>query len=170
MAYTKKKAWNFGPSYAGNLANAGYALDGATAWSAAAEVLDPVGAATGGVKATVTFPDAYAGLLIWCPDTTAVPKRYAFVEVNPGDDENTDIKVSTAGGGDPAIVAAAVWDLVAVNTTSYGAIIVAAGAILAGKVAESADHSSATISDINDPDTVRITAALTSTSRDVTIH
>jgi antitoxin component HigA of HigAB toxin-antitoxin module len=95
MAYTKYRICNFGSAYAGALANAGFALAGDVAWSAVTELLSPLGVATGCVQATITFPDAYAGALIWTPDRTATPVRYAIEEINPGNDENTDTKVSS---------------------------------------------------------------------------
>lgn len=119
MSYQRLKAYNFGIAYAGALANAGYSLAGDTAWSPAAEVLDPTGDPTGGVQATVTFPDGYAGVLLWCPDTTATPKRYAFVEVNPGDDERTDGKISA--------VPAAVWSNGTRTLTAFGFQVTVSG-------------------------------------------
>lgn len=95
MSYTRCVACPFGAAYAGALTHAGYALDGDTAWTPATEKLDPVGDPTGGVAPLVTFPDGYAGSLIFCPDTTATPKRYSFVAVNPGDDERTDAAVGS---------------------------------------------------------------------------
>lgn len=102
MSYQRAKAYNFGPAYVGQLSHAGYALEGDTAWSPAVEVLDPDSNPTGGVRATVDFPDDYQGLLLWCPDTTATPRRFAFVEINDGridlEQPLRDVRTATVGG------------------------------------------------------------------------
>jgi antitoxin component HigA of HigAB toxin-antitoxin module len=120
MAYTRYRVCNFGLAYAGALANAGFALAGAVAWSAVSEIV-VLGVNTGAVGATISFPDGYAGPLVWTPDRTATPVKYAIEEVNPGADEFTDVKVSTSVGT-PAPTAAQIRQEMDVNSLKLAMI------------------------------------------------
>lgn len=76
----------------------------------------------------------------------------------------------SGSGSSPTTIAAAVWSAIAVNTTTYGKIAVATGAVLAGKLTENAGHTTSSFADINDPATPRVTSVNTSTTRTVTVN
>lgn len=97
MAYSRYRSVNLGRR-GRTLERVGYALAGATAWGAAAQVLDPGGNPTGVWGATITFPTGYAGPLLWTSDTASPGASYAEQDINPGEDERTDVAGSSLAG------------------------------------------------------------------------
>lgn len=73
-------------------------------------------------------------------------------------------KINAAGGASDPMAA------VAVNTTTYGQILVGLAAVMLGDVTENAPaHNMTTFSDVNDPNTTRVVSTNSPTGRTVTI-
>jgi hypothetical protein len=85
--------------------------------------------------------------------------------------DNLDAAVSTVstGGLSAADIADAIYDSVAVNTTTFREVLRAMSAASCGNLTESADHAASSFADINDPSTPRVTSVNTATTRTVTI-
>jgi hypothetical protein len=85
--------------------------------------------------------------------------------------DNLDVAVSTISTGDLSAsdIVNAIYDSVAVNTTTFREVLRAMSAATCGDLTESADHTTSSFADINDPATPRLTSVNTATTRTVTI-
>lgn len=77
---------------------------------------------------------------------------------------------SGSGGVTAAEIVEALYDSFVANTTTFRTYILAIGAESAGTLTESVDHTTSTFSDLNDPDTIRVTSVNTATTRMTTVH
>lgn len=90
MAYSRVKTVDFGASRAG-LSSVAWSLNGGSTWSLAGVSESPTG--SGIYQATITIPDGFAGTLCWKTGEVA-GQRFAAEEINPGIDENSNVKIS----------------------------------------------------------------------------
>lgn len=78
----------------------------------------------------------------------------------------TEIPVSSMG---PSDVVAELYGSHVVNTTTFQKIMQGLAAVNLGSLVEDIEHSTSEFTDVNDPDTPRVTSMNTATTREVTL-
>lgn len=158
--------------------DSGAIVTGATV--AVASVTDPDGVAIASPGATLHQAGANVSVAY---DAEAKGEAWVTLSISKAGSTFTGLNAAPAfflsrdpsrivGNLDSAVsgVVAGVWSFAVANTTSALAVLRALGAVILGKVVESADHTTTTFSDVNDPATTRVTSSQTTTGRTPTLR
>ena len=150
MSYQRVKSVDFTRTRAG-LSTVAWSLDGGTTWSTTGVAETPAG--SGIYQSMITFPDAFAGAIVWKTGEGGATERFAVEDVDAAESDSVNGVLGAPVGGGTLLEAFQVL-----------------AAILAGRLTQSSDGTTDSFADFKDPDTPRVTSTSTPTQRDVTIH